>query len=479
MLRFLKDDTGNIAPMTVIALVPIIALMGGMIDLVRVTTAKDELQRALDAATLASASLTQTGDVQETVESYLLANLKGSDLVDSLEISVTPSIAYNSREVTIEATAKRTPLFWSLAGITEVDIKAVSAAAQSASEIEISMVLDISSSMNGKKLTNLQDAASEFVDEMLQDDQKDTLSISIVPFGGTVNLGEDVFNDFVILGSSVITNPPAAVYDVGSAVVNLGAKFSGTDPTTLTPYGSRCIEHLDSDYDDWDMLPDNLRSQVPNFWKWTNFSSWCPHDGTELFVNSNDAAELKKRIKDFRTSDGTGLDVGVLWGSYTLSPEWQGYFGGDLPDRPLDIDERNLKIMVLMTDGEITAQYRPEDFTVLNVHTNRSNRKMSDGYKGNKGNSKNQQTILKAGKFTDPVSMDTAKAKTKRVCDNLKENGVIVYTIGFKIKKGKDSDKLMEYCASSPSHYYLVEDLDIAAAFSSISRSINSLRIVG
>lgn len=488
MIRFLRNESGHIAVMTVIALVPILGLMGSVMDLVRVTSAQHKLQRALDAATLASASLTQAGDAEETVRSYVEKNLAGTDLLDDLTVTVASELSLNSRHIKVNASTTQTPLFLPLLGISTMDIEAESVAVESATNIEISMVLDISVSMIGSKMSELKDAGKDFVEEMLNDDRVDTTSISLIPFGGTVNIG-DYADDFLVPKSAgtTILNPTEAQYDIGTSVPNTYFRF---DNTTYFPpgnpghpdYGSDCIELRNEDYNDWDKLPLSDRSQVPNFWIWYEFASWCPYEKSAVFFNSNDETVLKQKIDDMVHSDGTGLHIGTAWGAYALSPEWRGYFGGDFADRPRDLDDDVIKVLVLMTDGEITEQYRPEDYRWGSIHTNRHpdyNQTLDQTPYHNYGNAYNYQRILDDGTFSDSNTSNTAKAQMKRMCDYVKAQGVTVYTIGFQIAAGADSDKLLEYCASSASQYYFVEDLDISSAFEAIARSINALRIVG
>jgi len=61
-------------------------------------------------------------------------------------------------------------------------------------------------------------------------------------------------------------------------------------------------------------------------------------------------------------------------------------------------------------------------------------------------------------------------------CQAAKNEGVIVFTIGLEVSN--HSDGLLETCASSTSHYYDVENLDISNAFQAIATQINQLRLV-
>ena len=188
------------------------------------------------------------------------------------------------------------------------------------------MVLDISSSMRGSRLTSLKTASTEFVDIMLNDTTKDSTSINVVPFGGTVNIGEDLFEEFAVELTAFGTtlDPNEATYDIGTAVETSDFRFSD---------GNYCIEAVQTDYGT-NILPRNSRGQVPDFWRWWNNHPWCPEEASSVFLNSNDADEIKSHLNGMVLSDGTGMDIGALWGLKTLSPSFRGELGGDFSDRP-------------------------------------------------------------------------------------------------------------------------------------------------
>lgn len=198
-------------------------------------------------------------------------------------------------------------------------------------------------------------------------------------------------------------------------------------------------------------------------------------------MNSSDKAGLIERIRGLTLSDGTGMNDGAMWGLKALSPDWKGKLGGDFDDRPSAYnDDDTLKALIIMTDGEITAQNRPEDVSLLNVHTNRSQNATSNYGNGrsNQGNRRNMQTIRTNGGIGNPTDFDRAIPQFRRICAAARENGIVVYTIGFQIRRGRTSDRLLAECATDPSKYFFVEGLDIAAAFEGISASLSALRIV-
>ncbi|EEE47606.2 TadE/TadG family type IV pilus assembly protein [Roseibium alexandrii] len=452
------DRSGNVAILTALAFVPLMLITIGSLDVVRMTTAQAKLQSTLDSATLAAASLSNTADIEDTVDEYIQANLPDTAPWTTLKLTmgdVTDSL--NAKSVEITATVDIEMTILKLAGIDKTSVLASSVAQQAAQNIEVSVVLDISSSMGGSKITSLREAAKGFIDTMLKEDEdKEYTSLSIIPFGGTVNIG-DFYDTYAVNSSTpgVIDSPSSANYYVNKNV----------------PYGKfmfstereGCIEYTDDDFD-MAAIPANSRPQVPDFTKWVATNPWCPSEDSAMVLNSNNTTDLKALIDDMDLSDGTGMDIGALWGAKVLSGSMRGQLGGDFSDRPADFnDEDTLKVAVIMTDGAITAQFRPRDYTTTGKIKN-----------------KTQQTIVSKGNInTASTKADDAVAYFKRVCEYLNDNNVQVYTIGFQINSGSLPDQLLKYCASSLSNYYFVEGLNIEDAFNAIASAVNNLRVSG
>lgn len=467
---FAQDRRANVAMITALTLIPILGLLGGALDVVRATTAASQLRSAIDSAALAAANLNNTADTETVVTDYIRANFGRSELdPDDIDVSVTANTALNSKTVTITATGEINTFFLSLFAIQSLPVRAEATANQSKTNVEIALVLDISSSMKGGRIANLKTAAESFIDQMLDEDSEDVTSISLIPFGGTVNLGPTLFNAYAVPVASAVLDPTEAQYDQGSAVPGMAFRFSD---------GDYCLEYPAEDFDSG-VIPAQSRGQVPHFWRWNNFNPWCPLASSAVVMNTNDASALRTHIQGMTLSDGTGMDIGAMWGLKALSPNWQGLLGGDFSDRPAAYDEDTLKVLVVMTDGGITSQDRPEDYTRFNTHTNRSNEPADgDGY-SNQGNNHNKQVVVSQGGKNTPATNDSAVGYFKRVCDDAKAEGAVIYTIGFQISSDSLPDVMLEYCASDASKYYHVESLDIQSAFDAIAASVNALRIVG
>lgn len=73
------------------------------------------------------------------------------------------------------------------------------------------------------------------------------------------------------------------------------------------------------------------------------------------------------------------------------------------------------------------------------------------------------------------VGGTTKNARTKQICDAAKAQGIVVFTIGFEAPSSGVT--VLKDCASSISHYFDVDGLEITDAFSAIASSIAQLKL--
>lgn len=469
---FIRSRAGSMSAIVGLSFPLLLAAIGAAVDFSRTSQAKTELTRAVESAVLAAASLSSTRNTADVVNEYVTTNINNPEKYrGDPVIQITETTALNAKSIQVTVTASVETVFLKLLAIDELDIEVSASAGESRQNVELSLVVDISSSMRGAKLRNLTAAASDFVDALLADERARTTSISLVPFGGTVNIGPGPFEDFAVAVSDATLDPTAAAYSIGSDLLKGAFRFSN---------GYHCLEHPGEDFESDSLFAKNSKSQVPHFWKWYDFQPWCPHSSSAALFNSNDVNALKQAVQGLSLSDGTGMDIGALWGYKALSEHWTGVFGGDFPDRPLAYGDDVVKVMVIMTDGAITSQMRPLDPSIDNLHTNRTSiNPPGETGRHRSGNSDNQQTVIRRGSATSSLTFERATSQLREICKGAKENGILIYTIGFQIASGSLPDALLKECATNLSMYFFVEGLNINDAFDSIAASVNALRITG
>jgi Flp pilus assembly protein TadG len=432
--RFFADARGNVAIICAVAFLPLLIIAGGATDIARHEAYRVQLQDGVDRAVLAAASLTQTRPIEETVEDYL----QTLEFADDVVLDVDHTTSTTQRQVTVVATYQMATAFLPLVGINSIDVSAKARAVERRKNIEISLMLDISGSMRFReppsaptRISLMIPAAKGFIDAIVTPATSAYTSVSIVPYAGSVNPGQMVFNGLGV--------PRQHNY-------------------------SSCVEFGTSDFG-VGLIPFNLRSQTAHFTvnhqgvnepnlEW----SWCPYEATSITYLSNNATTLKARIDAMKMHDGTGTAIAMNWGMLLLEPGAQpmvaqavanGMIPAQFANRPAAFnDPDTLKFIVLMTDGDISDQHRP-----------------------------NTYAYPRTPAVSNTVSMARSVARDKMyaVCNRAKQNGVVVFTIGFQLTSTGQTE--MRNCASSPSHFYDVAGLDIAAAFQSIATSIQKIRL--
>ena len=433
---FLADRGGNVAIISAFAIIPLLAIAGGATDIARHEAYRVQLQDGVDRAVLASASLAQKRTVEETVNDYL----DTLGFVDEVTVNYTTQKTLNTKQVTVTASYPMTTGFLPLIGINTIMVTASATAVERAQNVEISLILDISGSMREggtpTRLARMKPAAKNFIDAILTTESKTYTSVSLVPYAGSVN-------------------PGAVIMD-------------GLGVPRQHSYSS-CVEFTAADYG-VGMIPFNQRTQVPHFTlnhqgvTYTGLEwSWCPYEATSITYLSNDPAVLKAKVDSMKMHDGTGTAVAMNWGMLLLEPGAQplvaqGAASGIVPtqfaNRPAAFNDSNtMKFIVLMTDGNVSDQYRPTQYAYPRPC--------------NGGTTCNTRT----------QTASDAVTKMYAVCNRAKSNGVTVFTIGFDVSNNAAAKTQMSSCASSPSHFYDVSGLDINTAFQSIATAIQKIRL--
>ncbi|ODT65504.1 MAG: hypothetical protein ABS75_31130 [Pelagibacterium sp. SCN 63-23] len=432
--HFARDEGGNIAIIVAFLLMPMLLLAGGATDIARYEAHRAQLQDGIDRAVLAAASLSQSVPVEKTVADYL----KSLGFIDNVKLDYDYTLGLNARSIKVTAGYEMPTGFLPLIGINSLSIVVAAQAQEKRSNIEISMILDISGSMregSPQKLSLLRPAAKQFIDTVLTVQSRPTTSISIVPYAGSVSVGPMVFG-------------------------GLGVPRKHDH--------SSCMEFATSDYAaNVGLVPFNQRTQVPHFTQnhqGVNYPGldwgYCPSDVTAISYMSNDPVALRNKIDTMRMADGTGTAIGMKWGLMLLEPAAQPYVAqasgaGMIPmafaSRPAPFNDPNtVKVIVLMTDGAISEQKRPKQYAYP---------RSPEGGGGN----------------DTWYSATVADTHLQSVCQRAKDNGVIVFTIAFQVNPTGRSQ--MQKCASSLSHYYDVSGLDIAGAFNSIATAIQKVKL--
>ena len=355
--RFMADESGIMAPHILVFFFLMLVIGGLSVDVMRFETQRVAVQNTLDRATLAAASLKQSLNPISVVEDYF----DKTRLRDKLN-GVRLHQGMNFRIVDADATVLSRNYFMSLLDVPVLTTTSFSMAERRITNVEIMLVLDISGSMAGSKLSNLKIAAKEFVDTVKADDAENRISIGLVPYNAQVNAGpllRDKFNFTHNNGNTAYT----CVEFPTSSYSQLGLSRNAAVPMMA-------VADVNNSGPSSSSYSGPTASNGPPALSTT--SAWC--DGNQrsyITMPTTNGATVKTAI-DRLTADGnTSIAIGMKWGTILLDPQARSIYDelitarsmdAGVSGRPFDYDDReSVKVIVLMTDGSHVAFNRVKD----------------------------------------------------------------------------------------------------------------------
>ncbi|BCW91023.1 hypothetical protein sos41_42000 [Alphaproteobacteria bacterium SO-S41] len=184
---FWGSRSGNIAMMFGIAAIPFFAFGGLAVDFSRAMMVKNRLAAALDATALAVGGQTGLTEAQLTASAnaFFRANYATGEIGRPSALRLT----FNDREVRVAADATVDTVIMGLIGFDEMSVTAEARVVRSSNSLEIAMVLDVTGSMSGSRITDLRAAAADLVNIVVWDDQAQfTSKVALIPFSVGVNV---------------------------------------------------------------------------------------------------------------------------------------------------------------------------------------------------------------------------------------------------------------------------------------------------
>ena len=420
---FLRRQEGSALPLMAFAMATLVAAGGVAFDSGRGYLMKARLSQAVDAAALAGGRSVQIGgksDHEEQIRKYFRANLGtgflGAEIGD-------PDIRVNRAGDLIEvsAVASLPTTLMSVLGVRNLQVSARSVVSRSVKGLEIALVLDNSGSMKGAKLSDLKSATRTLLDTLYGDeDVVEDLHVSLVPFTARTNLrGQE--EALAIEASGEFPEQDDDVAAIASHIcfdLRDGApQYDDTPPEKVPfrPYAGAFDPRSE---------PDAYKDKI------------CPQ--AALLPLAESRTRVAAAVEGMEAQGCTRFDVGTAWGWRAISPLWRGTWQGVDSALPVDYRTRDIqKAVVIMTDGANT----PEDCA--------------------------RDTDSKA-------ASEEAFAET---CRAMKDQGVVIYTITFKLSDAQ-TNALFEGCASSPNRYFKSPDGEVLEqAFATIAGDLTNLRL--
>lgn len=412
--RFQKSEDGSMIVFTLFIFIMMLLVGGMAVDLMRFETKRAKLQNTLDSATLAATNMTSTADPTQLVKDFMAKNG-----YDATKVNVTPTEVrvgadpttgdpgrLAARSVSANYDLNMNTIFMHMMGIDTLGTGTSGGAAEGIQSVEISLVVDISGSMGGSKLTALQDAAENFFLQVIDPQRTEAVtSISVIPYNHTTVVPDSLLSRLNVSDNVPIPAAQQTKYYVPGAL-NGNPVAGPTIPGALTEYprtaaGSKCVRFPDAQMVTND-LQDNLDpAQNPNYLAMRAISATTVLDKMQYYDQSSkslgagtsydrpgddwnrrcdptrgailpfetDQQTLIDYVDALTAGGNTAVDVGLKWGVALLDPAFRPIITSmvdatpaELPrsvdGRPLDYDPAaSMKVIVLMTDGANTTQY--------------------------------------------------------------------------------------------------------------------------
>lgn len=371
--RFNREEEGSIVIFSLFLFLTMVIFGGVAVDLMLYENRRTHVQNATDRAVLAAANLKQTVPAKEVVKDYLrkVGIVVTDDDIDVEEIGEMPVVT--GRQVSVRVAADSPTLLMRMVGVDTLPYGAASRAEESINDVEVSLILDVSGSMGSPmtKLENMQAAAKDFVQGVLEGSDDDRVSISLVPYSTQVSAGPALIDRLVTKHDHEFSHCVNFVEaDFGTTAIQRYAPQTNADGSYVTDSDGNPIMNIVE------------LSQTASFDPFVGYNTRelyypvCRDDASmDIVPWSNNATHLSGQIDTFTPSGNTSIDVAMKWGTALLDPSMNAALNsleqdtGDgveidsaFIERPRSHDYPDvLKFIVLMTDGINTTQYELRD----------------------------------------------------------------------------------------------------------------------
>lgn len=529
--RLRDDRRGNVAMIFTFSLPVIIMLTLGGIDLHRVTTARSQFQDALDAATLSAArsSYTDPDDLKTVTLITLRANLENSEIEPIQDSDVT--VAMDGTSVVVSDAVGRVktlvanivlPPYGQLLDDT-IPVNVHSEVNRSAKNLEVAMVLDITGSMSGSKISDLKTAALKMVDIVVKDVQTPyTSRMSVVPYSMGVNLGSraSAVRGPVTAGKTITgaTRSCTSSRSSTSCTITVTAANHGfvvNDRVVVTGVSGMAINSSTNTAFTVTARTANTFTYVISSSVTGSYSNggtaYCTTAGCQYLAFTNAAGGTSVHQISECVTERIGSEA------YTDASPASAYVGRNYPSasentcvsvgiQPLTSDRSTLKSIInSLEDGGSTAGHIGTAWGWYTVAPNFNSLWPSASAANDYDTLKTVKAVvlMTDGDFNTPyysgviakdslsgsyssnsvrinqnASNGASASQALSLCTAMKAKGVTVYTVGFAITANSAAATLLSNCASSSDKAYLANSgTALVAAFEAIGRDITKLRI--
>jgi Flp pilus assembly protein TadG len=184
---FAHEQSGSMAMIASLAILPMLGLMGAAVDYSRASEMRARIQLAADSASLAAAGTTGTPSQRAAAGSQVFA----ANIASLTGMSITPIFTEITNGVRVTVTTSATNAFMQILGNTSTSINITSEAVLGATgggrtpRVEVALALDTTASMKND-MSALRNSAVSLVDKVMKNSN---VYVSVVPYVASVNVG--------------------------------------------------------------------------------------------------------------------------------------------------------------------------------------------------------------------------------------------------------------------------------------------------
>lgn len=460
--RFAGEQSGGVAVLFAGLFALLLGAAGLAVDTARVYQAQAELQAAADGAALAAAAdpSTDEDDLAAVAGEYLSTNAPDDSLM-SLTGQVV-SLTGDSSTVVVDLTGSVPTLFMNVFGLPQMDIGVRSEVRRaSGGPLDLVLAIDTTSSMSGLLDTGqtrrdaLRSAAQSLVKRLMPSGHA---NVGLVSFNaGRMNVGKEN------RGKPWVDVPPDVMH--GTSCVWIGTNCTKTNvPCVKDGVASQCPQISCAGQEkvcesnkvtSWIGCVTFRHGHLTSL----STSSVSPYPGvhgacTERLHDLS--KDMNLVLKNFNSLGGGGetyMPSGLLW-SWNLLESQEPFTTAMSAKEMAETGGR--KALVLISDGANTL------FVKDGVPT------AQPAYEIVNGN----------WALVNPAGKKAADAETLTLCTNIKNDGIMLFTVALDIDD-ESAVALLRECASGSDKafsVYTVSELD--NAFGRIGQQLQSVRIV-
>ncbi|MEO1100746.1 MAG: pilus assembly protein TadG-related protein [Pseudomonadota bacterium] len=486
----LRNESGQMAVITALMLIPIMAITGLAVDLHLAVNSKEKVQFAMDAAVIAGARDLQVGktddEIRTTVRTYFGQMMNDETHGVSCD-EVVVTIPADKDEVQASADCRQRTVLLAALQRDEIPIAVDASATYGINKLDIAFVFDVSGSMSDpvtgtseEKLEVLKTAALNALDELLPPPGsalEGEVRIAIAPYDHTINVGP--YFTAMTDEQPDRTWPSQTRVQTGTVCVryrNNGSCREWDPVYQMEPNGDHTWVDVDNDIDNTciyerdgaqaftDAAPSagaRFGSADPHWFfsandeqkvrgdegtTSSNTGSFRLRNNTALNITYDDCSPseivpltydkptLTTAINGLTANFATNGSLGFAMGWYLISPGWSYVWPvGSEPHGYTDPNVR--KVIIMMTDGSFNT-WRTDA--------------------GTYGNGWDRMTTL---------------------CNAAKAEGVFVYSIVFDLNN-TTAETVLRNCATEPSYFHTPNSAaDLVDTYADIAASISDLRL--